>query len=155
MHTRQDAVPSTFFSNTMFEYIFFNAALRDQFIQYVEQRGVACAVSDDPLGLVVEIPEDLPDDVFEDLERYHDMLENEQAKLSRKEGDLKSLASFRFKLPDGQSRMLPMQTEMANRLLGSFSLAEIQGLFEDVARCTLNPSEERLCKIIDAQDKSA
>ena len=60
----------------MFEYIFFNAALRDKFIQYVEQRGVACAASDDPLGLVVAIPEDLPDDVFDDLEQYHDSFQH-------------------------------------------------------------------------------
>jgi hypothetical protein len=72
--------------------------------------------------------------------------------LSKQEGELKSLASFRFKLPDGQSRMLPVQTEMANRLLDNFSLEEIQNLFEDVARCTLNPTEESLCKILNAQD---
>ena len=45
------------------------------------------------------------------------------------------------------------QTEMANRLLKSFSLEELQSLFEDVARCTLNPAEEHLCKILKAQDQ--
>ena len=137
----------------MFEYIFFNEALRDKFIQYARQRGVTCTASDDPLGLAAEIPEDLPDDVFDDLERYHDALEIEQIQLSRMEGDMKSLASISFKLPDGQSRMLPLQTEMANRLLKSFSLEELQSLFEDVARCTLNPAEEHLCKILKAQDQ--
>lgn len=137
----------------MFEYIFFNAPLRDKFIQYVKHRGVTCTVSDDPLGLLVAIPEDLPDDVFDDLEQYHDMLDDEQARLSRQAGELKSLASFRFQLPDGQSRMVPVQTEMANRLLENFSLEEIQSLFEEVARCTLNPTEERLCRILAAQDQ--
>lgn len=138
----------------MFGYIFFNAALRDKFIHYAEQRGVACTASDDPLGLVVDISEDLPDEVFDDLERYHEMLEEEQSKLSRQEGELKSLASFRFKLPDGQSRMLPVQPEMAQRLMENFSLEEIQNLFDEVARRTLSPAEERLCKLLAAQDQN-
>ena len=138
----------------MFGYIFFNAAIRDKYIHYAEHRGVACIASDDPLGLSVDISEDLPDEVFEDLEQYHETLENEQASLSRQDGDLKSLASFRFKLPDGQSRMLPVQPELAQRLLESFSLEELQNLFDDVARCTLNPVEERLCKLLAAQNSA-
>ncbi len=137
----------------MFEYIFFDAALRDKFVHYAKERGVDCQASSDPLGFAVCVPEDLPDEMFDDLEQYHDLLEKEQISLSRKQGDLKGLASFSFKLPDGQSRMLPLKTELANRLLASFSLEEIQCLFEEVARCTLSQSEERLCKILKAQDQ--
>ena len=139
----------------MFGYIFFNAVLRDKFIQYAEQRGVACIALDDPLGLSVDISEDLPDEVFDDLEQYQQTLENEQASLSREDGDAKGLASFRFKLPDGQSRMLPVQPELAHRLLENFSLEELQGLFDEVARRTLNPSEERLCKLLAAQNQTS
>ncbi len=135
----------------MIEYIFFDATLRDKFVEYAEQRNVPCTASDDPLGLVVAIPEDLPDELIDELEEHYDELQDEQAALSKEEGDLKRLAGFRFNLPDGQSRMLPLETEMANRLLASFSLEEIQGLFDAVADCTLNPKDEHLCKILAAQ----
>lgn len=135
----------------MFEYIFFDAALRDRFVDYAAQRGVPCSASEDEMGMVVAIAEDLPDEVADALEEYYDTLETEQTELSRSNGDLKRLAGFRFDLPDGQSRLLPVDTELANRLMASFSLAEIQELFEAVAHCTLHPNEDRLCKIIAAQ----
>lgn len=137
----------------MIEYIFFEAALRDKFVAYAKQRNVPCTASDDTLGLLVAIPEDLPEDMADELEDYYEILEDEQARLSKLEGDLKHLAGFRFTLPDGESRMLPVQPEMASRLLASFSLEEIQALFENVARCTLNPNDEHLCQILAAQEK--
>lgn len=136
----------------MFEYIFFDAALCDKFVRYAEKRGAACQAADDPLGFVVSVSEDLPDEVLDDLEQYHDLLEMEQIGLCREQGDLKGLASISFRLPDGQERMLPMQIEMANRLLADFSLEEIQRLFGDVARCALNPQQEHLCKLLKDQE---
>jgi hypothetical protein len=135
----------------MIEYIFFDTALRDKFVAFAEQRGVPCTLSDDSMGLEVAIPEELPDELIDELEACYDALQDEQADQSREEGDLNRLAGFRFNLPDGQSRMLPLQTEMANRLLANFSLEEIQGLFDAVADCTLNPGNEHLCKILAAQ----
>jgi hypothetical protein len=134
----------------MIEYIFFDAALRDKFVAYAEQRGVPCTASDDSMGLLVAIPEDIPEEVSDEIEEYYDSLEAEQEDLSKKEGDLKRLAGFNFTLPDGQSRMLPLPPEMANRLLANFSLDEIQGLLNAVAECTLNPNDEHLCHILAA-----
>jgi hypothetical protein len=136
----------------MIEYIFFDAALRDRFVACAAERNVPCTVSDDTLGLLVAIPEDIPEDVADDLEEYYEELEDEQARLSRADGELNNLAGFRFNLPDGQSRMLPLPTETANRLLSVFSLEEIQELFDSVARCTLNPNDEHLCKILAARE---
>lgn len=137
----------------MIEYIFFEAALRDRFVEHARRRGVPCTTSDDNMGLVVAIPEDLADDVADDMEECYEALENEQAEQSQAVGDLNRLAGFRFNLPDGQSRMLPVKTEMANRLLANFSLEEIQELFDAVADCTLNPNDEHLCKILAAQNR--
>lgn len=135
----------------MFEYIFFESALRDKFISHAEQRGVPCTCSEDHLGLVVEIPEDLPDAVADEMEAYYEMLEDEQQDLSKNEGELQRLAGFRFNLPNGEARMLPLSPEMANRLMKNFTLGEIQALFESMANCTLQPNEEHLCKILAAQ----
>lgn len=138
----------------MIEYIFFDAALRDKFVAYAEQRSVPCTESDDSMGMVVAIPEDIPEDVSDDIEKYYDALEDEQEELSKSEGDLKRLAGFRFNLPDGQARMLPLDPEMANRLLANFSLEEIRELFDAVADCTLNPNDEHLCHILAEQKRN-
>jgi hypothetical protein len=137
----------------MIDYIFFDAALRDKFVAYVEQRGVPCSASVDSMGLLVSVPEDIAEEVSDDIEQYYEALEDEQEDLSKKEGDLARLAGFNFTLPDGQSRMLPLPPEMANRLLANFSLEEIQGLLNAVAACTLNPNDEHLCHILAAQKR--
>lgn len=140
-------------AHNMIEYIFFDAALRDKFVSYARQHDVPCNAVEDNLGLVVEVSEDIPEEISDKLEEYYEALEDEQTSLSKAEGDLKRLAGFRFNLPNGESRMLPLQTEVANRLLVHFTLAEIQALFENVARCTLDPNDEQLCHILAAQEK--
>ncbi len=47
----------------MIEYIFFDATLRDKFVSYVQQHGVSCNAIDDTMGMVVELPEDIADDL--------------------------------------------------------------------------------------------
>jgi hypothetical protein len=135
----------------MIEYIFFDIALRDKFVSYVEQCGVRYTAPEDNMGMVVAIPEDIPEPVSDDIEEYYSMLENEQEAQSETEGDLKRLAGFGFKLPDGQARLVPVSTDMANRLMANFTLEEIQGLLNNVAYYALEPPNEHLCKILAAQ----
>jgi hypothetical protein len=133
----------------MMEYIFFDAGLRDRFVDHARSLGVSCDLQDDNMGWVVAVPEDLADSVAESLEAYYDQLQEEQADLlSRSEGGLKQLAGFQFVLPDGQTCTVPLQPDVANRLLSCFSLEEIQALFGTVARSTLNPGERHLCEIL-------
>jgi hypothetical protein len=132
----------------MIEYIFFDAALRDKFVSYATQHEIPCTAIEDNMGMVVEIPEDIPEELSDKLEEFYEALEEEQVSLSKGEGDLHRLAGFGFKLPNGESRMLPLQTDMANRLLAHFTPEEIHQLFNAVAECTLNPNDEHLCHIL-------
>ncbi len=137
----------------MIEYIFFDATLRDKFVSYVQQQGVPCNAIDDTMGMVVELPEDIAEETADQIEEYYETLEDEQEELSKASGDLNRLAGFNFTLPDGQPRMLPLPSDMANRLMANFSLEEIQGLLNAVAERTLNPNSDHLCKILAAMKK--
>jgi hypothetical protein len=139
---------------TMIDYIFFDAALRDKFVNYAGQRGVPCTAVDDAMGMVVEIPEDIAEEMSDRLEEYYEALEREQEELSREQGDLNRLAGFGFRLPSGESRLLPLPPEMANRLLAHFTPEEIHNLFNAVAYCTLNPNDEHLCHILAEMKKN-
>ena len=136
-------------TSTMMEYIFFDANLRDKFVEHATGLGVACDLRDDNLGLVVAVPEDLADDLADSLEARYDELQDEQTDLmSRSEGGFKKLAGFNLVLPDGQTCMVPLQPDMANRLLASFSFEEIRVLFDTVARSALDPKDSHLCEIL-------
>ncbi|MFA6120997.1 MAG: hypothetical protein WCT35_08895 [Sideroxydans sp.] len=138
----------------MIEYIFFDATLRDRFVTFAEQRGVPFIATDDPMGMVVEVSEDISDELSDEVEAFYDTLELEQEALSKADGDLNRLAGFRFNLPNGQSRMLPVEPEIANRLMAHFTLEEIQHLLDDVAHCTIFPNDEHLCKILAARKQA-
>ena len=139
----------------MEEYIFFDANLRDKFVEYAAGLGVLCDSRDDNMGLVVAVPEDLADDLTDDLEACYDELQDEQSELiSHSEGGFGKLAGFKLVLPDGQICMVPLQPDMANRLLACFSFEEIQVLFDAVARSALDPKDSHLCEILRADAKS-
>jgi hypothetical protein len=139
----------------MNEYIFFDAGLRDKFVEYAQGLGVARELRDDVMGLIVAVPEDLADDLEDKLEARYDELQEEQSDLmTGMEGGLNKLAGFKLVLPDGQTCMVPLQPDMANRLLASFSLEEIQVLFETVARSALDPKDSHLCEILRADVKA-
>ena len=98
----------------MMEYIFFDANMRDKFVEYATGLGVACDSRDDNMGLVVAVPEDLDDD----LEARYDGLKDEQSELmSQMEGGLREIAGFKLALPDGQTRMVPLQPAMLTACL--------------------------------------
>jgi len=135
----------------MMEYIFFDANLRDRFVQHAGGMGAVCDLRDDNMGMVVAVSEDLADDLVDILESLYEELQDEQSRLtSQTEGGLKSLAGFKLVLPDGRSCMVPLQPEMANRLLSCFSFEEIQLLFDAVARSALDPRDSHLCEILRA-----
>lgn len=137
----------------MFEYIFFDSALRDKFVAYANELEVDCTLQDDPLGMIVAIPEDIGEEHEEALEQRYDELETEQSELMlREDGGLKRIAGFNYKLPDGSMCMVPLHADVASRLLAGFSMEEIQELFATVARSALNPGEKHLCKILSEQN---
>jgi len=131
------------------EYIFFDANLRDRFVAYANGLSVACELQDDNMGMVVRVADDLNDELMDALETHYEELENEQSQLMAQiDGGLRSLAGFSLVLPDGAITTVPLQPEVANRLLANFSIDEIQALFSTIARCALEPKEKHLCAIL-------
>lgn len=139
----------------MMEYIFFDAGLRDSFVVHARSLGVACELQEDNMGMVVAVADDLDDGLMDALENYYEELQDEQSQImSQSEGGFKSLAGFSVVLPDGTIGMVPLQPDVANRLLASFSIEEIQALFSAVARVALDPEEKHLCQILRAEANS-
>lgn len=133
----------------MIEYIFFDASLQNEFVEYAASLGIASTLRDDPMGMVVAVPEDIGDEMEDALEERYDKLQDEQSDLlAQDEGGFKRLAGFCYTLPDGRSRMAPLQTDIANRLLSVFSPDEIQELFATIARSALSREEKSLCKML-------
>lgn len=139
----------------MMEYIFFDAGLRDRFVALANSMGVACVLQEDNMGMIAAVPDDLDEGLMEALENHYEELQDEQSQMmSGADGGFKSLAGFSVVLPDGTMTMVPLQPDLANRLLENFSIEEIQVMFSAVARVALEPGEQHLCKILHSQAKN-
>ena len=131
------------------EYIFFDAALRDKFVHYAQELQVNCSLRDDNMGLLVAVSDELSDELHDALEAFYEGLQDEQTQLlSQTEGGFKNMAGFSLVLPDGSISTVPLQPDVANRLLATFSIEEIQALFSSIARCALEPQQRPVCEIL-------
>lgn len=134
------------------EYIFFDAGLRERFVEYAQGLSVACELQDDNMGMLVLVPDEMSDGLMNALEDHYEELQDEQSQmLSQVDGGFSSLAGFSLVLPDGSISTVPLQPDIANRLLATFTIEEIQALFSTVARCALEPREKHLCKILHGE----
>jgi len=139
----------------MMEYIFFDATLRDSFVEQAKALGVPCKLQEDNMGMVVAVPDDLADELMDALENHYEELQDEQSRMmAESEGGFNSLAGFSVVLPDGKMGMVPLQPDIANRLLSTFSIEEIQSLFSAVARIAIEPKEKHLCQILREEAKT-
>lgn len=132
----------------MFEYMFFDEELRRRFIAFATGEGVPCVAAEDSMGLVARVPEEIPEGVADALDDYYDELMEEQAELvDQADADAtRQAAGVRVTLGDGRSCMVRLEPELANRLLAAFSLDEVQGLVQAIARSVENPDDGPVCK---------
>jgi len=132
----------------MLDYIFFDDTLRTAFIEFVRGKNVAYTEKQDGMGTVIAIGEDLDEETSEALEtRYDELMDAQAALTDQAEGGAnKHLAGVRITLDDGTPCLVPLEPEIANRLLGAFSVEEIQALFSHIARSIANRGENTLCR---------
>lgn len=130
------------------EYVFFDDVVRDRFVRYLTDRGIACAARDDEIaGSVVEFPDDLPDEVLDAIEAEYEALMDEQMALaSSKEGWVTHQAvGITVTLSDGQPRQVRLPPDIARQLLERFTAEEVHELVTAIARSLENPIDGPLC----------
>ena len=136
------------------DYIFFNAALCQEFIVFAGERGIACecrtdeAMEGDVAVLQVTLADDLPESVLEALEeRYDALMEETATRVAQEEGWVgKRLAGVSATLSDGTMRTIRLDPELANKLLATFSTDEIHRLVSAIASSLAATEEPRLCR---------
>lgn len=132
----------------MFEFMFFDHELRQQFMDFAHEQGVACHAVEDNMGMIAAVPEDIPDTVSDALDSYYDELMEQQAdRTDANDGAAAhQAAGIRVTLQNGQPCMIRLEPRLANRLLAAFSLEEMQALVQAIARNLENPDDGPVCK---------
>lgn len=136
------------------DYVFFDAALCDEFIAYATSLGVACTSQvdegmDETVAVrTVTTDDDLPGALLALLEaRYDELLDETASRVASAEGWVgKRLAAVSATLADGTTRTIRLDPELANKLLATFSTEEVHRLVNEIAVSLAAPEEPRLCR---------
>ena len=142
----------------MNEYMLFDANLRDRFVKFAADLGLASEVRADQIeGFVVVLPDDLPDDIEEAIEDEYEALMADQVSLMESAGDSSGRFLMRVTatLADGTLRGVQLPSAYARRLFEHFSAEEIHQLVSAIVQSALNPAEGPMCLKASGSDTSA
>jgi hypothetical protein len=131
------------------EYIFFDADLRDRFMQALSERGVPCETRDDAIaGYVVALGAELDEDALDEIEDDYDELMNEQMLRAESRPDWVShrVAGVPITLSDGSPCTVRLPPAVARKLLENFSTEDARELVTAIAHSLENPIDGPLCK---------
>lgn len=111
-----------------FEYMFFDEAVRDRFVDFASGRGIAGTVRKDEIaGFVVELPDGLADEQQEAVDAEYESIMDEQMLLAESDEEMVSHHVFgvTVTLADGTIRAVHIPPPMARRLFEHFTFDEV------------------------------
>jgi hypothetical protein len=133
----------------MNEYILFDAALCQRFLEFLADRGLQAAFHPDPIeGFVVTVADDLPVDLDLEIEDEYAALMAEQVSLTEAAGEsgARTLMRVAATLADGSQRIVQLPAPHARRLFEHFSVEEIHELVSAIVQSAINPVEGPICR---------
>jgi len=131
------------------EYIFFDADLRDRFLQHLSTRTLAWQSRADTMeGFLVVLPEDPDDDTLDAIEQEYGTLMDEQMLRAESRPDWVShqVAGVQITRSDGSPAVVRLPASIARGLLENFTTDEIHALVTAIAHSLDNPVNGPLCK---------
>lgn len=131
------------------EYIFFDEALRDRFVQFVSAQSIACRARQDTMeGFLVELPDELDEAVLDAIEEEYQLLMDEQMVLAESRDDWVShqVAGVTITRADGSPCVVRLPVEIARPLLEHFAPDQIHALVLAIAHSLDNPIDGPLCR---------
>jgi hypothetical protein len=130
----------------MLEYVFFDEAIRESFLQFLRERGVD-ARANDADGCIAEVPEDLDDELAEAIDEKYELLLQETAALME-EGEHaleKNVAGVTFQLSDGTPCTVRLNPDLVARVLNCLTMEEFRDMVQLIASGVENPDNRPLC----------
>lgn len=134
----------------MFEYAFFDAALKDRFVALLREQTLPFEEWEGDDGYTVAVSEDIADPVMDRLEACYDALLDEQH--SRVAGEEVADATgihrvgVQYTDNEGAVGQVHLDPQLVNRLLRAVAIEELQQLVQTVATQVLDGGGGALCK---------
>lgn len=136
----------------MLEYLFFTQEIADKFIVFLNNKDLVWTQKNDPMldSIVIETPEDIEDDLWDELDDYHEKLGDEDQKLLEDElatSDTETnAAGIYIQLANGEQTVAQINPEVMNRILSVISMEEFNGFIETIVSSVENPDSAPICE---------
>lgn len=136
----------------MLEYLFFNQVTADKFIEFLNAKELQWSQHNDPMlgSIVIKTPEDIADELWDELDDYHEALGPEDQKLLE-EGLVDNetetnTAGIYIQLAGGEQTVAKIDPEVMNRMLDVISMDEFNQFVETIVSSVENPDDSPICK---------
>lgn len=126
----------------MLEYIFFHDEPRKQFLQYIESLDIPHVAQDDTMGMIVAIPEELGEDIEDEIEAHYDKL-MEDAEAG--EAAEKDVAAMTISLQSGDTIYASVEPKGLNRILSVITTQELNDPVNSIVSSVETPDERPFC----------
>ncbi len=133
----------------MLEYIFFDERPWQQFISFLEGKGLQPLSANETQGFMVRLPEDTDDSLMEEIEEYYDeMLEMNEALFVEQADETEHVhtAGVSVNLSDGRSVQALVDPKLLNRILDVLSTDELGQFINSIVDAVENPDERSVCR---------
>ena len=139
----------------MLEYLFFNQEIAEKFIAFLNEKGLAWEQHNDPMldSIVIKTSEDIEDELWDELDDYHDKLGPEDQKLLEEalvdDETETNAAGIYIQLNNGNQTVAQIDPDVMNRMLGVISMEEFNDFVEVIVSSVEKPDDSPICKKIE------
>ena len=135
----------------MLEYLFFNLEIAEKFIEFLNKKSLEWEEYIDPMldSIVIKTSEDIEDDLWDELDDYHESLGPEDQKmLEQTMSDTvteTNAAGIYIQLAGGKQTVAQVNPDVMNRMLELISMDEFNTFVETIVSSVENPDDSPIC----------
>jgi len=133
--------------------LFFNQIVADKFTAFLQSKKLTWELSKDPMleSIVVKTPEDIEDELWDELDDFHESLGAEDQKLLEENledtEEETNAAGIYIQLANGNQTVAQINPDIMNRMLGVISMDEFNEFVETIVSSVENPDDSPICKM--------
>ena len=138
----------------MLEYLFFTQPVADKFIAFLNNKSLEWSQHNDPMlgSIVIKTSEDIDDDLWDELDDFHESLGEEDQKLIEStmvdDETETNAAGIYIQLKDGSQTVAQIDPDVMNRMLDVISMDEFNSVIETIVSSVESPDDSPFCKMV-------
>ncbi len=135
----------------MLEYLFFNQEIADKFVVFLKEKNLKWEQFIDPMleSIIIKTPEDIEDDLWDELDDYHESLSPEDQKLledNLEDETETNAAGIYIQLKGGSQTVAQINPDVMNRMLSVISMEEFNDFVETIVSSVERPDDSPICE---------